>query len=109
MEKWRDARRKRLRLLDPRGCIAELWDGLEECILALRQIDTTLRVSAAEYVPAIQDAFAIIDRILPPTPCICGHALRLHTAAGCGACRCDRTFGLPHALEMPSDNPPKPR
>jgi hypothetical protein len=28
---------------------------------ALRRLDDTLRVPAAEYVPAIQDAFTIID------------------------------------------------
>lgn len=31
----------------------------------LREIDQTLRIPAAEYVPAIGDVFNIIDRVLP--------------------------------------------
>lgn len=108
MVKWREARQKRLRLLDPRPCIAELYDALDESVRALREIDGALRVPAAEYVPAIQDVFAILDRVLP-AHCVCGHAFQLHTKAGCKSCSCDRVFGLPTALEMLSDNPTKPR
>ena len=42
---------------------------LDELTAAIRQIDQMLRVPAAEYVPAIGDVFALIDKLkLPPTP-----------------------------------------
>jgi len=36
---------------------------VEAAILNIRDIDQTLRVDAAEYVPAIGDAFTLIDRM----------------------------------------------
>jgi hypothetical protein len=37
---------------------------------ALRQIDQTLRIPAAEYVPAIGDVFTIIDEALAYAPTV---------------------------------------
>jgi hypothetical protein len=36
---------------------------MDEREAAIREIDATLRIEAAEYVPAIGDVFTIIDRI----------------------------------------------
>jgi hypothetical protein len=36
---------------------------MEEREAAIREIDSTLRIPAAEYVPAIGDVFSIIDRV----------------------------------------------
>jgi hypothetical protein len=59
--------------------IADLTERVHRLGSAINAIDMMLRVPAAEYVPAIQDAFAIIDRAKlgrevrlvsdePPTP-----------------------------------------
>ena len=43
--------------------VSELEAEVERLRAAIREIDHTLRVPAAEYVPAIGDAFTIIDRL----------------------------------------------
>jgi len=42
---------------------AKMATVVEAAILNVRDIDQTLRVPAAEYVPAIGDAFTLIDRM----------------------------------------------
>ena len=44
------------------------WPSYAELEQCIRDIDKTLRVPAAEYVPAIGDVFAIIDKVLKENP-----------------------------------------
>lgn len=48
---------------DKETAMQERINALEDLI---RTIDSTLRVPAAEYVPAIQDVFELIDQALTP-------------------------------------------
>ena len=48
---------------DRDNAFAKMATIVEAAILNVRDIDQTLRVDAAEYVPAIGDAFTLIDRM----------------------------------------------
>ena len=50
---------RRVGLQSPEKMLQEI----ERLRAALKLIDETLRVPAAEYVPAIQDVFLIIDKV----------------------------------------------
>lgn len=47
-----------------RESLKESWAEIERLRAGLKEIDATLRVPAAEYVPAIGDVFSIIDGVL---------------------------------------------
>jgi hypothetical protein len=61
-ETWCDTQNK---ISDWCNCMASTYiEEIDSLKLALKEIDEVLRVPAAEYVPAIGDAFKIIDRVL---------------------------------------------
>lgn len=51
-------------IVNDRESVKPLLDKLEEAVKVIDRIDKTLRVPAAEYVPAISDVFTIIDEFL---------------------------------------------
>jgi hypothetical protein len=63
---------ERLAAMEARGTTEEAISALSARVAelegGLRRIDAALRVPAAEYVPAIGDAFSIIDALAPPQP-----------------------------------------
>ena len=60
---------KQLRDLDSQfvhdrdNAFAKMATVVESAVLSVRDIDQTLRVDAAEYVPAIRDVFTLIDEM----------------------------------------------
>ncbi len=50
-------------MYDRTNPFAKMATIVESAILNVRDIDQALRVDAAEYVPAIRDAFTLIDRM----------------------------------------------